>query len=187
MVKNNKNKEDVSRSLSYYAWKRFKRNNLALMGMGVIIMSALIFILGYLITPDPTPDSNDQKPELQIKPPGFSIKMLKIRKNEESHDVNFLTRMVVGEQTNFSFISVYDYTFSGNDIVVEEYTGNEPNRGTKVRFNLADVVYDMNALKPIKNDELNGIMEFNVISSPERISKSTKDLQNEVEPPWLKK
>ena len=71
-----------ARSLSQMAWKRFKRNKLAMSGLIVISVSVFIFIAGYLITPDSTPDSNDQKPELQIKPPGFSVRMLKIRKNE---------------------------------------------------------------------------------------------------------
>ncbi|HWY36580.1 MAG TPA: hypothetical protein VNX68_18195, partial [Nitrosopumilaceae archaeon] len=139
----NHNKE-ASRSLSYYAWKRFKRNKLSMFGLFIIAISMVVFMLGYLITPDPTPDSNDQKPELQIKPPGFSIKMLKVRKNEEPHHVNFLEKMIWGEQSDYTFVTMSDYTYSGNDIVVEEYTGNEPNRGTKVRHNLADVVYDIN-------------------------------------------
>jgi ABC-type dipeptide/oligopeptide/nickel transport system permease subunit len=150
-------------------------------GLIVIAASVLIFILGYLITPDPTPDANDQKPELQIKAPGFSIKMLKVRKNEEPHDVNFLTRMVIGQQSDFTLVSLYDYTFSGNDIVVEEYTGNEPNRGTKVRHNLADVVYDINYNFPVKNDETNGIIEFYQYSTNKKIKTTVKELQSEIE------
>src|SRR3954465_4130233 len=142
-----------SRSLSYMAWKRFKRNKLSLTGLTVIVIAAIIFVSGYLITPDTTPDCNDQKPELQIKPPGFSIRLLKIRKNEESHQVNWFVRMLFGQQSDYTYLTMYDYTFSGNDIVVEEYTGNEPNRGTKMRYNLADVVYDINYNLTVKNDE----------------------------------
>ncbi len=105
-------------------------------GLFIIATTVVIFILGYLITPDSTPNCNDQKPELQIKAPGFSIKMLKVRKNEQSYKVNFFSRMLFGEESDYTYIALYDYTFSGNDIVVEEYTGNEPNRGTKVRHNL---------------------------------------------------
>ncbi|MFL5754220.1 MAG: ABC transporter permease [Bacteroidia bacterium] len=177
-----KNKDsNASRSLSYYAWKRFRRNKLAMFGLFVIAISILVFILGYLITPDPTPDANDQKPELQIKAPGFSIKMLKVRKNEEPHHVNFLTKMILGQQSDFTLVSLYDYTFSGNDIVVEEYTGNEPNRGTKVRHNLADVVYDINYNFPVKNDETNGIIEFYQYSTNKKIRTTVKELQSEIE------
>lgn len=170
-----------SRSLSYMAWNRFKRNKLSLTGLGVIIIAAIIFISGYLITPDNTPDCNDQKPELQIKPPGFSIRLLKVRKNEESHKVNWFTRMLFGQQSDFTYLTMYDYTFSGNDIVVEEYTGNEPNRGTKMRYNLADVVYDINYNLPVKNDEKNGTVEFYQYSTNQKLTQNVKDLQNEVE------
>lgn len=150
-------------------------------GLFVIVLSSVIFVLGYLITPDSTPDANDQKPELQIKGPGFSIKMLKVRKNEEPHEVNFLTKMIVGQQSDYTLVSLYDYTFSGNDIVVEEYTGNEPNRGTKVRHNLADVVYDINYNFPVKNDETNGIIEFYQYSTNKKIKTTVKELQAEIE------
>ena len=47
----------------------------------IIILSAcLVSILGYLITPDKTPYANDQKPELHIKPPGFKVTMLAVKK-----------------------------------------------------------------------------------------------------------
>jgi ABC-type dipeptide/oligopeptide/nickel transport system permease subunit len=172
---------EKSRSLSYMAWKRFKRNKLAMIGLGAIIISALIFISGYLITPDITPDCNDQKPELQIRPPGFSIRLLKVRKNEESHKVNKISQMLWGQQSDFTYLTMYDYTFSGNDIVVEEYTGNEPNRGTKMRYNLADVVYDINYNLTVKNDEKNGTVEFYQYSTNKKLTLNVKDLQSEVE------
>lgn len=156
-----------------------------MVGLGAIVISAIIFVAGYLITPDITPDCNDQKPELQIKPPGFSIRLLKVRKNEESHRVNKISQMLFGQQSDFSYLTMYDYTFSGNDIVVEEYTGNEPNRGTKMRYNLADVIYDINYNLPVKNDERNGTIEFYQYSTNQKINVNVKDLQAEVEKKYI--
>lgn len=179
------NKEHIStekaRSLAHMAWKRFKRNTLGMCGLIVIVISIFISIAGYLITPDSTPDSNDQKPELQIKPPGFSMQMLKVRKNEEIHNVNCFTKMLFGQQSDYTFVTMYDYTFSGNDIVVEEYTGNEPNRGTKIRFNLADVIYDINYNLPLKNDERTGLIEFYQYGTNQKLSASINELRKEVE------
>src|SRR6201987_1013454 len=176
---------EKSRSLSYMAWKRFKRNKLAMIGLGAIVISVVIFVSGYLITPDITPDCNDQKPELQIRPPGFSIRLLKVRKNEESHKVNWFVKMLFGQQSDYTYLTMYDYTFSGNDIVVEEYTGNEPNRGTKMRYNLADVVYDINYNLPVKNDEKNGTVEFYQYSTNQKMVLPIKELQNEVEKKYI--
>ena len=83
-----KSKIERSDSLGKIAWKRFRRNKLSMFGLTIIVISVVIFVLGYLISPDASPDANEQKPELQIKKPGFTIKLLKIRKNESLHDVN---------------------------------------------------------------------------------------------------
>ncbi|HEY1038550.1 MAG TPA: ABC transporter permease [Bacteroidia bacterium] len=176
-----KSKIESSNSLGKIAWKRFRRNKLSMFGLTIIVISVIIFILGYLISPDSSPDANEQKPELQIKKPGFTIKLLKIRKNESPHDVNFIEKMWNGQQNDYTYVTVYDYTFSGNDIVVEEYTGNEPNRGTKIRYNLADVVYDINGNMPVKNDEANGIIEFYQYTTSKKIKVNAKDMQAEIE------
>ena len=93
-----KSKLDKSNSLGQIAWKRFRKNKLAMFGLTIIVISVVIFILGYLISPDSSPDANEQKPELQIKKPGFAIKLLKIRKNEPDHSVNFLVRALCSLQ-----------------------------------------------------------------------------------------
>ncbi|MDP2385216.1 MAG: ABC transporter permease [Bacteroidota bacterium] len=176
-----RSKIERSDSLGKIAWKRFRRNKLSMFGLTIIVISVVIFVLGYLISPDASPDANEQKPELQIKKPGFSIKLLKIRKNESLHDVNIFEKMWSGKQNDYTYVTVYDYTFSGNDIVVEEYTGNEPNRGTKIRYNLADVVYDINGNMPVKNDEANGTIEFYQYTTSKKIKVNSKDMQAEIE------
>jgi len=176
-------KEDniYSRSLSYYAWQRLKKNKLSVFGMVVIGISIMVSVLGYLITPDSSPDSNEQKLELSIKPPGFKVKMLLIRKNEESHKGSWYSKMVNGEIPDFSSVPIYNYTFEGNDIVYEEYTGSEPNHGTQVKFNLADVVYAINYNNPIVNNEELGYTEFYIFGSNEKVKKTVKELRDEIE------
>jgi len=176
-----KKENDISNSLSRIAWRRFKKNKLAMFGLSIIIVSVFIFVSGYLICPDSSPDANEQKPELQIKQPGFSIKMLKIKKNEPTYRSNFFSKMLFGQINNYTSVTVYDYQFSGNDIVIEEYTGNQPNRGTKIRYNLADVVYSINTNKEIKNDEKNGIIEFYEFETNQKISANAKQLQSVIE------
>ena len=66
-----KKDDSYSRSLSYYAWQRLKKNKLAMFGLVVIALCMILAVLGYLITPDSTPDANDQILELSKKPPGF--------------------------------------------------------------------------------------------------------------------
>ncbi len=157
-----------------------------MIGLFIIIISVFIFIAGYSICPDGSPDANEQKPELQIKKPGFSVKLLYIRKNDADHSTNIFSKMLFGETSNFTTLTVYDYQYSGNDIVIEEYTGNQPNRGTKIRLNLADVVYDINSSKEIKNDESNGNIEFYRIDDETKTTVNAKQLQSIIEKEHLK-
>lgn len=170
----------VSESLSVQTWKRFKRNKLAMFGLLLIIVATSISILGFLITPDSSPYANDQKPELHIKKPGFKAQMLLAKKNELSHKSNWLNKMIFGEVSDFTYIPAYTYSFKGFDVIVEEFTGNEPNNGLKVAYNMADVVYDVNNNYPIKNDSVNNKIEFYQLSTGEKLKLSVTDLQNSI-------
>ena len=179
--KKKKNIDTSSQSLSEQTWIRFKRDKLAMFGLCLIFFATIISILGYLITPDSSPFANDQKPELHIKKPGFTAKILLLKKNEAPHSKNIFNTMIFGKISDYSTIPYYSYTFKGFDIIIEEYTGNEPdNNGTKTAFNLADVVYDTNNNYPIKNDSLTNQIEFYQLSTGTKMKLSVTDLQNEI-------
>lgn len=186
MLFKKKHTDYSSESLSVQTWRRFKRNRLAMFGLFLIVIATSISILGFLITPDSSPYANDQKPELHIKKPGFKAQMLLARKNELSHKAGWFKKMIFGEVSDFTFIPAYTYSFKGFDVVVEEFTGNEPNNGNKVPYNLADVVYDVNNNYPIKNDSVNNQIEFYQLSTGEKLKLKTSDLQKIIEDEHIK-
>jgi len=67
-----------SESLRSIAWKKFRKNRLGFGSLLFIGLMTLVAILGYLITPDPTPYANDQYLELGLKKPGYSVTMLSL-------------------------------------------------------------------------------------------------------------
>lgn len=178
--------KEKPRSLGALAWKRLKKNKLAMFGLFVIVVFTLISILGYLIMPDATPNANDMKAELQLKGPGFTVKMLKIRKDEPSHKSNFLDVMINGETPDFDTEPIQDYFFSDNDIIIKLFTGELYNskkaqKGTTVkRLNLAEVVYacDKNS---IVSDEENGVITFYDMTSGQTLKKTAKELRAVIE------
>ncbi len=176
-----KKDDKYSHSLSYYAWQRLKTNKLAMFGLIVIGLCMIMAILGFSITPDSTPDANDQLLELSKKPPGFEVKMLQTRKNEPSHEVNFFSKMIYGEVSDFRSIPFSDYRFDGNDIIIREYTGDEKRQGTDIRYNLADAVYAIDYNTPIVNNVAEGYTEFYEFGSNKKIRKTVKELIAEVE------
>jgi peptide/nickel transport system permease protein len=149
-----------SESLSLITWRRFRKNFLAMLGLSIIVFAVIISVLGYLITPDPTMYANDQKPELHIKEPGFSIRVLLIRKNEIPENQSWWEIMLFGRKDAFTSIPMFDYKFSGPNVEVEEFTGNTPNNGSKVKYTIADVVYAIETRMPFKYDSITRHFEF---------------------------
>jgi len=166
-----------SESLSAVTWRRFKRNKLAVCGLTVIVISCVISILGYLITPDKTPYANDQKPELHIKAPGFSVKFLQVARNEEKKHGNWLGTMLFGRSDPFATYTLYDYSFKGANIIVEEYTGNHPNDGGLSSFNLADALYNIDVKRQVVYDSLKNELSFYEMDQAEKITKTIPELQ----------
>lgn len=171
--------KERSYSLSRVAWQRLKRNNLAMVGIVIIGISIIISLLGYSITPDETPDADMEIHQVSIKHPGFKCDMLYVRKNEETHAVNFFQKMFRGQPSDFQVIPVFGYYFDGNDIMIEEYTGSTPNNGTKRPINLADVCYPINQAFPVVNNVQEGYMEFYAFGYNRKLHKTTKELQAE--------
>ena len=88
--------------------------------------------------------------------------------------------MFMGQTSEYSSIAIHDYHFAGPEIIIEEYTGNEPNNGNKVNYNLADVVYDINPNNKIVYDKATNTVEFTLISTGEKVKKSVTELTEEV-------
>lgn len=166
-----------SESLRAATWRRFKRNKLAMTGLIVILLCCLVSILGYLITPDKTPYANDQKPELHIKEPGFSVQFLLVNRNEEKQSGSWFHLMLFGRNDPFASFPLYSYSFSGPDVLIEEYTGNHPNHGSIDAFNLADVIYNLDPKKPLVYDSLKQEISFYELHEAERTTKTIAELR----------
>lgn len=153
----NKKTKQKSKSLSKMAWRRLKRNKLSVFGMVIIFLAALIALLGPLVRPDNTPKANDQTLELTTKKPGFTIDLLKVKKNVKPKDVGWWKKYSEGTENAYQIIPVYDYSFEGTKIVVEKYTGGDVNNGPIEKIDLANVVF---ALSNEEIKENNGELEF---------------------------
>lgn len=181
-LRKNKIKNKKILLLGETEWKKFKRNPLSVIGLSIILLSTIISILGYSITPDPTPDANDQKPELHTKPPGFTVKMLKVKKNDFKDENNLLHTILFGKTLDYTSYPIYYYFFHDQYVTIEGYTGSTPNNGIKVSFNIADVLYPIDTKLPIRYDRENGLLTFYTIDGvkvQESIFSLRKKLQKE--------
>ncbi len=135
------------------AFKRFLKNKPAVFGAIVILLASMIALLGYLITPDSTPDTNDQIPEAALQSPGFAVKMLKVKKNKPIEKRNIFHQMLFGVPNSNRLIPINNYEFKSDSIFFEKFSGYDSKgelvQGTKEGLNIADV---FNALSSEKNE-----------------------------------
>lgn len=106
---------------SYYIKKRFFGNKPAVAGMFVIILAHIIAILGYLIMPDNTPLANDSAIQIGKKTPGFSVTMLKMRRNIVSEEVSFFKKMFYGQETKYSIIPISNFRIDDLTLFAQVY------------------------------------------------------------------
>jgi len=137
----NKRKEYSSSPLSRLAIKRLLRNNSALASMFIIVFASLVALLGYLITPDPTPDVNLQFLELATRKPGFKVNMLKLRNNAPPKETNIFNRMLFGAPSNFEEIPYSSYKIEGANLIITEYSDIKNDLPVQKQFPLADIAF----------------------------------------------
>ncbi len=121
-------------------WRRLKKNKIAVAGLVYIIISAIIAVLGYSITPDYTSNANDQILELGSKPPGFTIQILNVKKNKNIEDPGFFSTMLFGKENPYEPMPIIDYKFIKDKIQIQGYVG-DIKMGYETSIDLADVVY----------------------------------------------
>lgn len=145
-------------------------------GLFIIVSFILVAILGFLITPDSSPDANTQLLELSKKPPGFKVKFLSAKKNEATHSVNFFSKMLFGEKSDYTFIPVSSYRFSQNDLIYKEYN-TDTTLSFEKKINIADVVYSVKDNSISETAESISFIDFDI---NQKNTKSIKELQSEI-------
>ncbi len=134
-------KNAVEISASGHGWKRFRSNPVSVVSLMVIILMIFTAISGYLLCPDKSPNANTQHLELAAKKPGFTITMLKVRRNKQIRVNGFIKTMLFGQEPSMDMLPVLSYRFRGDSIVVRNYTEIPEREKTYQSFFLPDVVF----------------------------------------------
>ena len=101
----------AGRSLDRMVWHRFCRNPLSVASLVVIGLFAVVAILGYLITPDPTPYCNQQYLELATLKPGSKATFLCV-----GDTVPLRRNMIKGTALPYTAIPIVSYSQEGDTI-----------------------------------------------------------------------
>lgn len=98
------------------AWRKFRRNPLAMSGLTFILMCVLVVIAGPWIRPDSTPDANDQHLSLSRMKPGTSIQFIYIKKPNAPEIGWWQSWLHGGAEYNYDAIPVSSITIEGDSL-----------------------------------------------------------------------
>ena len=179
--KENKNIESFENlDVSVSAWRKFSRNPMATAGLVIIILTVLIAIFGYHISPDKSRFANTQFLELGSKKPGFSVNMLKIKKHDGFKKSGFFQTMIRGKVYGYETVPFLSYSFEKENIILREYNEYPEKEIYFKSFLLPLLYYDIDLQKQVNYQEQTDSISF-YLKSGEQISLSILNLRNRVE------
>ncbi|MFT4970138.1 MAG: ABC-type dipeptide/oligopeptide/nickel transport system permease subunit [Chitinophagales bacterium] len=112
-----------SNSPNKKALKKFKQNAFAMSSVVVILCLVLLSFFAYWIAPDHTPSANEQFQKLAQKPPGFTVQMLKLKK-ESAPEFGFLKGIFTGYERAYVLLPIEEVSvLNKEELLVKEYEG----------------------------------------------------------------
>ncbi len=146
----------AGRSPAYYARRRFLKNKPAVAGLIYIVFLVVIAILGPLILPDKTPFANDMILELETQPPGFSVQLLYVRKDQPAPAVAWWQAWLFGRPSPYEKVPFLRHRFTRDSIYVERFMGND-SAGVWEAYFLPQVAYAIHPDAPEWKIDADGV------------------------------
>jgi ABC-type dipeptide/oligopeptide/nickel transport system permease subunit len=108
-------------------------------GLGLIVLATLVALLGYLILPDDSPDANNTIVQLQKKPPGFAVTLLRIPAGDPPPPAGVLRKMLFGQPRAYTEFPIRSYVITGNQVRVKPLEQNKALPGADPVFSLTQL------------------------------------------------
>jgi peptide/nickel transport system permease protein len=106
------------------AWRKFRKNPLAMAGTAFIILVTLVSLLGHSIRPDKTINANNQNLLLSRQKPGFTVQMIRVKEDVPQHSF-ILNWMQGGRPNDYREIAIESFNIKGDSAVVKLYLPNQ--------------------------------------------------------------
>jgi peptide/nickel transport system permease protein len=143
------------------ALRRFMKNRVAVAGLLVIVLSLLMAIFAYALAPDHTHNADEQVLQLKMQSPGFSIDMLKIKRDKPEQHQNFFQILFDGTNSQYDWVPITSYHVVGRDVVANVYRGKS-NTAEEKRWPLVDVLFARSLTKDSVAYTGNTVSYFNL-------------------------
>ena len=101
--------------------KRLIRNKGASFGLILILVSMLLAVFCYFITPDASPNANRMIPEIGSKKPGFSSQLLRVKRDKIIVSTGIFTRLINGTEDSYQYIPITGFQIKGDSIQYDKF------------------------------------------------------------------
>ena len=101
--------------------KRLFKNKGSSFGLILILLSMLLALSCYFISPDPSPNANRMIPEIGSKKPGFTIFLLRIKRDRLIRRTGFFERLLNGTEEVYQYIPISTYTTIKDSIIFQKF------------------------------------------------------------------
>src|SRR5215470_2260743 len=111
----------TSFSFRQAAWRRLKKNKGAMFGLVVIILSVLLAIFVYFISPDPSPYANRIILEVARQKPGHQQMFLKVKKDRTVTNPRFFDQLLWGKEDRYYYVPITSFQTKQDSIIVQKF------------------------------------------------------------------
>jgi ABC-type dipeptide/oligopeptide/nickel transport system permease subunit len=111
----------TSFSFQQAAWRRLKKNKGAMFGLVVIILSVLLAIFAYFISPDPSPYANRIILEVARQKPGHRQIFLKVKKGKNVTSPGFFKQLLFGKEDKYYYVPITSSQTAHDSIIVQKF------------------------------------------------------------------
>ncbi len=112
-----------------------------MVGLGFIVLCALIGILGYWVLPDNSPNANNSVVQLQKEPPGFQATILRLplRDSVRTAADNIFRTWLQGRAPRYQEVPIGGYRFQGDSVFIAPYQNHSALADAPRRYSLAEL------------------------------------------------
>ncbi|MBA3827312.1 MAG: ABC transporter permease [Taibaiella sp.] len=108
----------------------------AIVAISIIIITCLIAVFAYQLSPDNTPDANRMVVELAAKPPGFTMHFLNIPKKNAGSIHNNASEWFSGKQSDHDLLPYNGYTITNDNLIVRHYIDDSMEDTIRISYNM---------------------------------------------------
>lgn len=129
---------DLKNNRSAAVINKFIINTNAMSGAVAILYAMVLFIFAHWVSPDGSPDANDQINEIAYQPPGFSTLVLHQPLALQQKNTNIFQSLINGRKEDYRSVPINSFHFGGDTLYAERFIG-EGIPGQQLQFLLSDI------------------------------------------------